>query len=102
MSSDASTGACSQDELLGDRIVPPGDFAATCRMLDANRNRAVEALRLIEDYCRFALNDAFLSASTKRLRHDLTAALQAVPAHDLLCSRETQLDVGTAISTAAE
>lgn len=72
------------------------------RILDASANRAREALRVIEDYCRFALDDAFLSGETKRLRHALTDALAPFPAHELVAARETQRDVGTQISTASE
>jgi thiamine-phosphate pyrophosphorylase len=72
------------------------------RILDANANRAREALRVVEDYCRFALNDAFLSRELKTLRHDLSAALNALPARTLLGARETQHDVGTEITTEQE
>src|SRR5438445_3314847 len=37
----------------------------TARILDAGFNRAREALRVIEDYCRFVLDDVFLSAELK-------------------------------------
>ena len=49
------------------------------RILDANANRAREALRVVEDYCRFVLDDRFLSGELKRLRHDLTAILGELP-----------------------
>jgi hypothetical protein len=39
------------------------------RLIDANANRAREALRVVEDYCRFVLNDETLSGSLKSLRH---------------------------------
>ncbi|MFO0842221.1 MAG: hypothetical protein U0797_07440 [Gemmataceae bacterium] len=42
------------------------------RLLDAGFNRAREALRVVEDYARFSLDDAFLSGELKRLRHELT------------------------------
>lgn len=74
------------------------------RILDANANRAREALRVLEDLARFSLNNAPLSASLKSLRHDLVAALASlnIPAADLLDSRDTDRDVGTAISTPSE
>jgi thiamine-phosphate pyrophosphorylase len=40
------------------------------RILDANANRAREALRVIEDYARFALDDERVCGSLKQLRHD--------------------------------
>jgi thiamine-phosphate pyrophosphorylase len=74
----------------------------TARILDANANRAREALRVVEDYCRFVLDDTFLSGELKRLRHDLTDALSQLSAEVLLQARDTQGDVGTTISTARE
>src|SRR5262249_34840905 len=71
-------------------------------IIDAEANRAREALRVIEDYCRFRLDDAFLSREIKQLRHDLAEALAAIPTNLLLEARETQHDVGTRITTAAE
>ena len=40
------------------------------RILDANFNRAREALRVVEEYCRFVLNSGALSERAKRLRHE--------------------------------
>jgi thiamine-phosphate pyrophosphorylase len=72
------------------------------RMLDAAANRAREALRVLEDFCRFALDDALLSGELKGLRHDLTAALASLPGELLLAARDTLGDVGTRLSTAGE
>ena len=44
------------------------------RLLDANFNRAREALRVIEDYARFVLNDGAISSGLKQIRHDLVNA----------------------------
>lgn len=74
----------------------------TARILDASANRAREALRVIEDYCRFTLNDPFLTSELKALRHDLREALALLPPRLLLEGRETQRDVGTAIATEQE
>ncbi len=74
----------------------------TARILDACANRAREGLRVVEDYCRFVLDDAFLSRSLKELRHDLTSVLADLSADLLLESRETQRDVGTALTTPSE
>ncbi|MSQ94544.1 MAG: thiamine phosphate synthase [Gemmataceae bacterium] len=80
----------------------PVEEAYTARILDASANRAREALRVLEDFTRFAMNDAFLSGQLKHLRHDLASALQLLPASLLLESRDTPGDVGTAISTEDE
>src|SRR5262245_37351597 len=72
------------------------------RILDASLNRATEGLRVVEDYARFVLDDPFLTGQAKALRHDLTAAAAAISSADRHAARETQRDVGTAISTEAE
>lgn len=75
------------------------------RIIDANANRAREALRVLEDAARFALGDAALSERAKHLRHDLVAALAAIAAesgHPGLAARDTPHDVGTTITTAGE
>jgi thiamine-phosphate pyrophosphorylase len=72
------------------------------RVLDAAANRAREGLRVAEDYVRFVLDDRHLTEQCKQLRHDLAAALQCFPQEFLLAARETQFDVGTALTTAAE
>lgn len=71
------------------------------RILDANANRAREALRVLEDYARFALNHDGLSGELKQLRHDLAAALRDVLGEAIL-HRDTPGDVGTDNKTAAE
>ena len=72
------------------------------RLLDASANRAREALRVIEDYVRFVLDDRHLTARLKSLRHGLTSALAGISMTDRLATRDTQADVGTTLSTAAE
>ena len=71
------------------------------RILDANANRAREAMRVMEDAARFGLDDAKLTRSLKKLRHDFAAALRRLPAGVTL-DRDTPGDVGTAITTKAE
>ncbi len=70
------------------------------RILDANANRAREALRVREEAARFLLNDEALSRDLKSLRHDLAGTLGAVAG--LEANRDTPGDVGTSIKTAAE
>lgn len=77
-------------------------MSSIARILDANANRAREALRVMEDAARFALNDAGLSERLKSLRHDLRDAMSSLPAGWLECNRDVGGDVGTAISTAGE
>lgn len=79
---------------------PP--YLATARIVDACANRAREALRVLEDYCRFALDDGYLSGELKRLRHDLAALAQVMNPQRLLWARDTLGDVGTTLSTPQE
>ena len=39
--------------------------SAVCRIIDANFNRAREAMRVVEEFCRFALNSTTLAARAK-------------------------------------
>jgi thiamine-phosphate pyrophosphorylase len=78
------------------------DRLAALRIIDANFNRATEGLRVVEEHCRFALSDRHLTERCKLLRHDLTAALATIPSEQLHVARETQADVGTAVTTPAE
>jgi thiamine-phosphate pyrophosphorylase len=74
---------------------------ATLRILDANFNRAREALRVVEDYARFALNDERLCTSLKQLRHDLSSA-SSPWVQDAILHRDTPNDVGTEVKTPTE
>jgi len=64
------------------------------RIVDANFNRAREAARVVEEYCRFALNSGALSERAKRLRHELCAAIGRLDAGKLIAGRDTAGDVG--------
>jgi thiamine-phosphate pyrophosphorylase len=75
---------------------------AAIRVLDASLNRATEGLRVVEDYVRFALDDRHLTEQFKRLRHDLAAAGALLPLAERHAARDTQADVGTAVSTPSE
>lgn len=80
----------------------PSESIDAGRIMDAAANRAREAVRVVEDYCRFVLDDAFLSKELKELRHDLAETLAGLPPTILLEARETLRDVGTEIRTARE
>lgn len=72
------------------------------RILDANANRAREALRVMEEYVRFVQNDPAGNALLKQCRHDFAEAISLFNAQELLAARDTPGDVGTRITTAAE
>jgi len=63
--------------------------AGVWRAVDAAANRAAEALRVVEDVARFALDDARATALARDLRHELAAILAADP----LCHRVFLRDV---------
>ena len=67
---------------------------AIYRIIDANFNRAREAARSIEDFCRFALNSDALTKRLKQLRHELSACVGELDAACLISSRDTLSDVG--------
>ncbi len=67
---------------------------AAYRIVDANFNRAREALRVMEEYCRFALNSGTLSERAKGLRHELCATVGRLDSGKLMAGRDTQGDVG--------
>ena len=70
------------------------------RILDANFNRAREALRVMEEAARFLLDDPALTQELKQLRHDLATALRGVPG--LVEHRDTPGDVGVNATTDTE
>ena len=72
------------------------------RILDANFNRAREALRVAEDCGRFALNDPAITAFAKNLRSDLVEILGAMPTAEMITSRDTAGDIGTEITSPTE
>ena len=66
------------------------------RIIDANYNRAKEAMRVAEDISRFYFSDKRLTARFKRTRHDLTKALSAfkISYRTLVEARNSTEDVG--------
>lgn len=64
------------------------------RILDANLNRAREALRVVEEHVRFRLGEPRLTAAAQALRHDLTRWGGRLPPRDLLAARDAAGDVG--------
>jgi thiamine-phosphate pyrophosphorylase len=62
------------------------------RILDANRNRALEALRVVEEHARFVLAADDLARRTKELRHRLHVALSKDELKDLALHRDVEHD----------
>jgi len=55
----------------------PEQMKKNYRIIDANLNRAREALRVIEDALRFVIADETLSGEIKKLRHDTDKVLRS-------------------------
>jgi thiamine-phosphate pyrophosphorylase len=64
------------------------------RILDANLDRAREGLRIIEEWCRFALNDSQLAGQCKQLRQELARWHST----ELRLARDTPGDPGTELT----
>lgn len=75
-------------------IAIPQSQKVLCRILDANLDRAREGLRIVEEWCRFGLNDATLTENVKHLRQTLGAWHH----NELRQSRDTPGDAGTTLS----
>ena len=76
--------------------------AAILRILDANFNRAREALRVMEEHARFVLDDTSLSTALKEMRHRLAGSAPRETAEHLLGCRDVAGDVGREVSAPAE
>ncbi len=72
------------------------------RILDVNLNRAREALRVIEDYARFVLDDAAAAQASKRWRHEVQEIGRRLGRTELLGSRDIGGDVGRDTKTPTE
>ncbi len=89
-----------QDQPFGSSIPRQlnGSKGAVYRILDANLDRAREGLRIIEDWCRFGLNN---STQTEHLKH-LRQTLAQWHAPELRLARDTPGDPGTDLTHAQE
>jgi len=71
---------------------------ALLRILDANLDRAREGLRVVEEWCRFGLENAELTQECKTLRQELATWHTA----ELRAARDTPGDPGTALTHPGE
>lgn len=74
------------------------------RLLDANLNRAREALRAVEDAFRFIEDNAEAQAELKRMRHSILQyeSLIDPDGSELLSHRASDEDVGAFVNPASE
>ncbi len=68
------------------------DRSGIFRILDANCNRLREALRVVEEYFRFVVEDSETSMILKTARHGLQEILTALGENELVAARETESD----------
>ena len=78
---------------------PPNLEPRIHRLLDAVSNRASEALRVVEDYVRFVLDDRTLTSRLKEFRHELRRLLRPF---SNTTQRDTEQDVGTELAGEGE
>ena len=67
---------------------------AIYRIIDANFNRGREAARVVEEFCRFVLNCAWLAGRAKQVRHELSSQIAMLDGELLIASRDTIGDIG--------
>ena len=68
------------------------------RILDANINRASEALRVLEDWARYSKDDKQISEKLKKIRHSVNNILSL----NFIMSRESVSDVGRNIENTSQ
>lgn len=74
----------------------------TYRILDANLNRSAEALRVMEEYARFELEDSGLTFDLKKIRHALASSISTAIQTSLIRHRDITRDVGREATTQSE
>lgn len=90
-----------QDPNPSSKTISLADSSVTHRIMDANLNRALEALRTLEDLMRFR-DHPTAQFEFKRLRHQLAAAAQSWNQIALLTARDAEGDVGQHQKTETE
>jgi thiamine-phosphate pyrophosphorylase len=70
------------------------------RIIDANINRASEALRVIEEWARFSKDSTRVSEKLKRIRHFINTSF--LENSNLILSRESNLDIGKEIENTSK
>lgn len=84
--------------LFNDTKAMEVQLPAVCRILDANLDRAREGLRIIEEWCRFGLNNAEMAMKCKQLRQEVARWHGA----QLRAARDTAGDLGTELTHPGE
>lgn len=76
--------------------IPPPERARVLRVIDANLNRAVEALRVVEEHARFVRAEPGLARRLQGVRRDIARAIEGagVLAGERLAARDVAGDPG--------
>lgn len=75
---------------------------AVFRVLDANYNRCLEGLRVLEDHARFERENLALATDLKNLRHEIAISFPDSLFGRLHAMRDSRGDIGRAIEAADE
>src|SRR3990167_8426303 len=70
------------------------------RIIDANINRASEALRVLEDWARYAKDNKSISEKLKKTRHSINDLSSACS--NFVMSRESEHDIGRDIENSSQ
>lgn len=66
------------------------------RIIDCNRNRSAEGLRVLEDISRLVLNDLEISKTLKNIRHEVVKSISCLD-YSLIAERDVEGDVGSSL-----
>ncbi|MBA61516.1 MAG: thiamine phosphate synthase [Planctomycetaceae bacterium] len=80
----------------------PDEQNTVLRIIDANLNRSFEALRTIEEYTRFILDEQILTKTVKQMRHELQGLAQQISFEQRILARDSAGDVGRSVTTSSE
>jgi len=72
------------------------DKTGLYRLIDANLNRAKEALRVLEDIFRFILKDKKRFSTIRKIRHQITDSAGRRFIHRVVSARDEESDCGKA------
>lgn len=75
------------------------DRQAVHRIVDANLNRAMEAVRVCEDVIRFRGKRPSLTRKLRAVRHGLGEVLKSLPQREIVLARDSRKDIGRTFKT---
>ncbi len=97
-----STEAINVDFTLTPAASPASHDLQILRILDVNLNRLREGLRVVEDFCRLAIEHRMLTGLLKDFRHEVSVASTRYLKPSMIAARDTPGDLGTSLTTPSE